>query len=72
MVGCGAASGCSSEVRKVYYPGLATHPQHELARGNRRSGAMIAFDLGDEGAARRFLNQVKICALAEVWAEWSR
>ena len=26
---------------------------------------MIAFDLGDEGAARRFLNQVKICSLAE-------
>ena len=26
---------------------------------------MVAFDLGEEGAARRFLNQVKICSLAE-------
>ena len=54
------------KVRKVFYPGLATHPQHELARKQQKGpGAMIAFDLGDEGAARRFLNQVKICALAE-------
>src|ERR1700675_620349 len=54
------------KVRKVFYPGLASHPQHELARKQQKGpGAMIAFDLGDEGAARRFLNQVKICALAE-------
>src|SRR5580693_4939585 len=54
------------KVRKVFYPGLPTHPQHELARKQQKGpGAMIAFDLGDEGAARRFLNQVKICALAE-------
>src|SRR5579864_9439953 len=54
------------KVRKVHYPGLPTHPQHDLARKQQKGpGAMIAFDLGDEGAARRFLNQVKICALAE-------
>jgi len=54
------------KVRKVYYPGLPTHPQHEIARKQQRGpGAMISFDLGTLEAAKRFLNQVKICALAE-------
>src|SRR5467141_1455962 len=54
------------KVRKVYYPGLATHPQHELARRQQKgTGAMLAFDLGSLDAARRFLNQVKLCSLAE-------
>lgn len=54
------------KVRKVFYPGLATHPQHELARRQQKGpGAMLAFDLGSEEAARRFLNQVKVCSLAE-------
>jgi cystathionine beta-lyase/cystathionine gamma-synthase len=54
------------KVRKVYYPGLPTHPQHEIARKQQRGpGAMLAFDLGSLDAARRFLNQVKICSLAE-------
>src|SRR5208282_2561198 len=54
------------KVRKVYYPGLASHPQHDLARRQQKGpGGMLSFDLGEEGAARRFLNQVKICALAE-------
>jgi cystathionine beta-lyase/cystathionine gamma-synthase len=54
------------KVRKVHYPGLVSHMQHELARKQQKGpGAMISFDLGEEGAARRFLNQVKICSLAE-------
>ncbi|MGB7435060.1 MAG: PLP-dependent aspartate aminotransferase family protein [Candidatus Acidiferrum sp.] len=54
------------KVRKVFYPGLVTHPQHELARRQQKGpGAMLAFDLGSEDAARRFLNQVKLCSLAE-------
>jgi cystathionine beta-lyase/cystathionine gamma-synthase len=54
------------KVRKVYYPGLPTHPQHEIARKQQRGpGAMLAFDLGSLDSARRFLNQVKICSLAE-------
>src|SRR5215469_12826322 len=54
------------KVRKVFYPGLASHPQHDLARRQQKGpGAMLAFDLGTEDAARRFLNQVKICSLAE-------
>jgi cystathionine beta-lyase/cystathionine gamma-synthase len=55
-----------AKIRKVYYPGLATHPQHDIARKQQRGpGAMLSFDLGNLEAARRFLNQVKICALAE-------
>jgi len=55
-----------AKVRKVYYPGLASHPQHDIARKQQRGpGAMLSFDLGGLEAARRFLNQVKLCALAE-------
>ena len=55
-----------AKVRKVYYPGLPSHPQHEVARKQQRGpGAMLSFDLGSLEAARRFLNQVKLCALAE-------
>ena len=55
-----------AKVRKVYYPGLAAHPQHDIARKQQRGpGAMLSFDLGGLEAARRFLNQVKLCALAE-------
>ena len=54
------------KVRKVFYPGLSSHPQHELARRQQKGpGAMLAFDLGTEEAARRFLNNVKLCSLAE-------
>jgi cystathionine beta-lyase/cystathionine gamma-synthase len=54
------------KVRKVFYPGLVHHPQHDLARKQQKGpGAMLSFDLGSEEAARRFLNQVKICTLAE-------
>ncbi|GAC1633176.1 MAG: bifunctional cystathionine gamma-lyase/homocysteine desulfhydrase [Candidatus Acidiferrum sp.] len=54
------------KVRKVYFPGLPTHPQHEIARKQQRGpGAMISFDLGTLEAAKRFLNQVKLCSLAE-------
>src|SRR5215472_14873608 len=54
------------KVRKVFYPGLPAHPQHEIARKQQRGpGAMLSFDLGTVDAARRFLNQVKLCSLAE-------
>jgi cystathionine beta-lyase/cystathionine gamma-synthase len=54
------------KVKKVYYPGLASHPHHEIARKQQRGpGAMLAFDLETLEAARRFLNQCKLCSLAE-------
>jgi cystathionine gamma-lyase/cystathionine beta-lyase/cystathionine gamma-lyase/homocysteine desulfhydrase len=54
------------KVRRVHYPGLSSHPQHELAvRQQRGFGAMISFDLGALDAARRLLNHVRLCSLAE-------
>jgi cystathionine beta-lyase/cystathionine gamma-synthase len=54
------------KIRKVYYPGLPSHPQHEVARRQQKGpGAMLSFDLGSLEAARQFLNKVKLCALAE-------
>jgi cystathionine beta-lyase/cystathionine gamma-synthase len=54
------------KVRKVFYPGLPTHPQHDIARRQQKGpGAMLSFDLGSLDAARRFLNHVKLCSLAE-------
>jgi cystathionine beta-lyase/cystathionine gamma-synthase len=54
------------KVTKVHYPGLPSHPQHALAGKQMRGfGGMIAFDLGSLEAARRLLNSVRLCALAE-------
>jgi cystathionine gamma-lyase len=55
------------QVKHVYYPGLASHPQHELAKRQMRGfGGMISVDLNsDLDGARRFLENVKIFALAE-------
>ena len=54
------------KVRKVYYPGLPSHPQHEVARRQQKGpGAMLSFDLGSVDAARRFLNHLQLCSLAE-------
>ncbi|MBL9100144.1 MAG: cystathionine gamma-synthase [Myxococcales bacterium] len=54
-------------VERVLYPGLASHPQHQLAAAQMRSfGGMISFYLkGDLEAARRFLRTVQVFTLAE-------
>lgn len=54
------------KVQKVYYPGLAHHPQHERARQLMTGfGGMIAFETGSLAAARSVLDNVRLCALAE-------
>jgi cystathionine beta-lyase/cystathionine gamma-synthase len=54
------------KVRKVFYPGLPSHPQHALARAQMKGfGGMLAFELGSLEAARRLLNAVRLHALAE-------
>ena len=51
---------------KVFYPGLETHPQHELAKRQQRGfGSMISFELGSLEAANRFATKLKLCYLAE-------
>jgi cystathionine gamma-lyase len=53
-------------VKKLYYPGLASHPQHELARRQMTGfGGMVSFDPGDVGLARRIVERVRIFQLAE-------
>jgi cystathionine beta-lyase/cystathionine gamma-synthase len=53
-------------VRRVHYPGLPSHPQHDLARRQMRDfGGMLAFELGSRDAAERLLNAVRLMALAE-------
>ena len=54
------------EITRVYYPGLPTHPQHELAcRQMSGFGGMISIDLGDPARARRFVESTQVFALAE-------
>ncbi|MEN8040229.1 MAG: aminotransferase class I/II-fold pyridoxal phosphate-dependent enzyme [Actinomycetota bacterium] len=54
-----------TSVVDVRYPGLASHPQHELAKRQMDGfGAMIAFDLGSYDAAARFLDRIELAALA--------
>ncbi|HET8625465.1 MAG TPA: cystathionine gamma-synthase [Gemmatimonadales bacterium] len=54
------------EIKKVYYPGLPTHPQHELAcRQMTGFGGMISIDLGDPARSKRFVEATRVFALAE-------
>jgi cystathionine beta-lyase/cystathionine gamma-synthase len=54
------------KVARVHYPGLASHPDHALAKRQMRGfGSMLAFDLkGGLAAARRFCDRVRIFLLA--------
>jgi cystathionine beta-lyase/cystathionine gamma-synthase len=55
-----------SGVPRTIYPGLPSHPQHDLARRQMSGfGGMITFELGSREAARVVLESVKIFALAE-------
>ncbi|MDB5963269.1 MAG: cystathionine beta-lyase [Massilia sp.] len=55
------------EVKQVFYPGLASHPQHALARRQMDSfGGIVSIDLHtDLAGARRFLERCQVFALAE-------
>ena len=53
-------------VKKVHYPGLASHPGHAVAsRQMRMFGGMVSFEVADEAAALRTLERLKLFALAE-------
>ena len=54
------------DVHRVYYPGLANHTGHNLAKKQMSGfGGMIAFDLGSLDRAKRFLEAVKLCSFGE-------
>jgi methionine-gamma-lyase len=54
------------KVRRVHYPGLASHPDHALAKRQMSGfGALLSFDLkGGLKAARRFCDRVRLFLLA--------
>jgi cystathionine beta-lyase/cystathionine gamma-synthase len=54
------------KISQVLYPGLASHPQHDLAKRQMRGfGGMLSFDVGTFEAARCVMNRVRLMSLAE-------
>jgi cystathionine beta-lyase/cystathionine gamma-synthase len=54
------------KITRVFYPGLADHPQHELAtRQMTGFGSMISFETGSLENANNMLKRVKVCTLGE-------
>ncbi|MBU0509355.1 PLP-dependent aspartate aminotransferase family protein [bacterium] len=54
------------KVEKVYYPGLETHPHHEIAKKQMRDfGAMVGFDIkGGYACAQKIMNNMHVFSLA--------
>jgi methionine-gamma-lyase len=51
-----------SKVQRVWYPGLSSHPQHEIAKKLLpKFGAMMTFEVGDELTAVRVLDALELC-----------
>jgi cystathionine beta-lyase/cystathionine gamma-synthase len=54
------------KVQAVFYPGLANHPQHALAKRQMSGfGSMITFETGSLKNANKMLKRVRVCSLAE-------
>jgi cystathionine gamma-lyase/cystathionine beta-lyase/cystathionine gamma-lyase/homocysteine desulfhydrase len=53
-------------VKRVFYPGLADHPQYELAMKQMTGfGSMITFETGSLSNANKMLRKVRVCSLGE-------
>ena len=51
----------NTRVVRVYYPGLASHPDHEIARRQMSGfGGMVCFDVGSYDAARRVFDRLQV------------
>ena len=54
------------KVKKVFYPGLPDHSQHDLAKVQMTGfGSMITFETGSLANAKKLLKKVRLCSLAE-------
>lgn len=54
------------KVKKMIYPGLPSHPQHDLAKRQMKGfGGMLSFEVGSFEEARRVCNRARLMALAE-------
>jgi len=58
--------GDHPKVEAVYYPGLGSHENHEIAKRQMPGGfgGMIGLDVGSVPAGKAFVNSVKLCTLA--------
>jgi cystathionine beta-lyase/cystathionine gamma-synthase len=55
-----------AKVQEVFYPGLVSHPHHELAKRQQRGfGSMISMELGSLGKANAFAKALRLGLLAE-------
>lgn len=55
-----------AKVKAVFYPGLATHPQHLLAKRQMSGfGSMITFETGSLNHANKMLKKLRVCSLGE-------
>jgi cystathionine beta-lyase/cystathionine gamma-synthase len=53
------------KILAVYYPGLDSHPNHEVAKRQMRGfGGMLAADVGTAEAAKSLVNDLKVCTFA--------
>lgn len=57
---------CGDKVSRVIYPGLATHPQHAIAKSQmKRGGALLAFEMkGGKDAAFKLLNALELMLIS--------
>lgn len=54
------------QVEKIYYPGLPTHPNHEISKKQALGfGGMVSFDVGSGEKAANLLSKLKYFTLAE-------
>src|SRR5699024_11608629 len=55
-----------SQVKKVYYPGLPSHPQYELAQTQMRGmGGIVSFELeGGKEASKKFVNALQLIIIS--------
>ncbi|MBS1766950.1 MAG: PLP-dependent transferase [Acidobacteria bacterium] len=54
------------DLKAVYYPGLESHPQHDLAKRQMKGfSGIVSFDTGDAEKTRRMAERFKVFALAE-------
>jgi cystathionine beta-lyase/cystathionine gamma-synthase len=54
------------DIRSVYYPGLESHPQHDLAKQQMKGfSGIVSFDTGDAARTARIAERFRLFALAE-------
>ncbi|NDB03065.1 MAG: PLP-dependent transferase [Flavobacteriaceae bacterium] len=58
-----------NQVKNVYYPGLSSHPHHELAKNQMTGyGGVVSFELNDRITSAEFLNRLKLIKRASSFA----